>query len=86
MYKALEKKHGEKVAKFYDIANDNFGKHVNPDFKVKVIAAFNAPDDDNNALELLEFMKQIDLENNLNLFEAVVSVKGYTAKNITVDN
>ncbi|EAR85450.2 DOMON domain protein (macronuclear) [Tetrahymena thermophila SB210] len=86
MFKAIQKKHGEQVAKFFDIANDNFARFISQDFKIKVIAAFNSSDDDCGAIQLLEFMKQIDLDNNLNLFDAVLSVKGYHSRNITMDN
>ncbi|KAL4443103.1 hypothetical protein ABPG74_002170 [Tetrahymena malaccensis] len=86
MFKAIQKKHGDQVAKFFDIANDNFARFISQDFKIKVIAAFNSSDDDCGAIQLLEFMKQVELDNNLNLFDAVLSVKGYLSRNITMDN
>ncbi|KAL4488438.1 hypothetical protein ABPG72_013006 [Tetrahymena utriculariae] len=86
MYKAIQKKHGQQVAQFFDFANDNFERFISQDFKIKVIAAFNSSDDDCDAIKLLEFMKQVDLDNNLNLFDAVLSVRGYHYNNIAIDN
>jgi len=51
-----------------------------------VIAAFNSKEDDCGALSILENMKKLDNENNLNLFDAVVSVKNLNSKILTVDN
>lgn len=65
---------------------ENFTQYIHPGFKLKVIAAFNSKEDDCGALSILEKMKQIDSEHNLNLFDAVVSVKNLNSKILTVDN
>lgn len=51
-----------------------------------MIVAFNSKEDDCGALSILENMKKLDNENNLNLFDAVVSVKNLNSKILTVDN
>lgn len=85
MYKALEKKHGVTFANQFDGGENQFANHINSGFKLKVIAAFNNASDDCTALRLLEFIRKVDVENSLNIFDAVVSVKGYSSNVIRVD-